>query len=113
MGQLTLILGGVRSGKSRFAEDLAAKLPPVTYIATSLSGDPEMQGRIEKHRERRPADWRTVECTWHLRGAVQQHGGNGCLLVDCVSLWLTNLMLGVPGRHQALADAEIMARVDR
>jgi adenosylcobinamide kinase/adenosylcobinamide-phosphate guanylyltransferase len=115
MAQLTLIVGGVRSGKSRFAEELAAGLPPVTYLATAAPwpGDAEMAARVARHRERRAArvpPWRTVEEGWDVAGAVEIHGGAGCILVECVTLWLTGLLLGLAGRP-ALADAQVLERV--
>ncbi len=90
----TLILGGVRSGKSRLAERLAAESGlPVTYIATATPGDAEMAARIAAHRERRSPDWCLVEEPIRLAGALRQHGAVGrCLLVECLTLWLSNLL---------------------
>ena len=114
MAQLTLVLGGMRSGKSRFAEDLARATPPVVYLATAVPGDEEMSRRVAAHRERRaqyqPA-WQCIEEPWHVAHAVHSHGANGCLLVECLTLWITNLVLGLSGRA-GLADAEILAEVD-
>ena len=120
MPHLTLIVGGVRSGKSRFAEQLAAAHPPVTYLATAratLEGtdaDAEMAERIARHRQRRaqfPTPWQTVEEPWEVPAVVAAHQGTGSVLVECLTLWLTNLVLGGAGQP-ALADAEILARVD-
>jgi len=92
----TLILGGSRSGKSHFAEQRAiASGLPVTYIATAphIAGDDEWQARITRHRQRRPATWQTVEEPLQLVAVLQgmqQHGH--LLLVDCLSLWLSNLL---------------------
>ena len=72
MARLTLILGGVRSGKSRFAETLAAATPPVIYLATALAGDPEMVERIARHRQRRSPDWRTIEEPWNVVSALAE-----------------------------------------
>jgi len=90
----TLILGGVRSGKSRLAERLArASGRPVVYVATATAGDAEMARRIEAHRERRPGDWALVEEPVALAQALADHGTAGrLLLVDCLTLWLTNLL---------------------
>lgn len=91
----TLILGGVRSGKSRLAERLAGESGlPVTYIATATAGDDEMRARIAAHRARRPADWFVVEEPSALAAALRGHAApNRCLLVDCLTLWLTNLLM--------------------
>lgn len=106
MAELLLILGGVRSGKSRWAERLAAAHPPVTYLATAQPGDGEMAQRIELHRQRRPADWLTVEEPWEVAAAIARHDRAGSLLVDCLSLWLTNRLVGLPTRD-AESDADI------
>ena len=95
---LTFVLGGARSGKSRYAEGVIAALPPPwAYIATAEAGDEEMFVRIKAHRERRGADWRTIEAPRDLSTALA-----GCgqipALVDCLTLWLSNFVL---------ADADI------
>jgi adenosylcobinamide kinase/adenosylcobinamide-phosphate guanylyltransferase len=100
---LQLILGGARSGKSRLAEKLAGDSAlAVTYIATSQPLDGEMNQRIAHHRERRPAYWGLIEEPVELARVLQQAAGEGrCLLVDCLTLWLTNLLM--------LEDAERLA----
>ena len=95
MSDATLILGGVRSGKSRLAERLARESGhEVVYVATAQArDDPEMQARIDSHRARRPAGWRTVEAPLRLAEALVAHDAPGrCLLIDCLTLWLTNLL---------------------
>ena len=84
----TLVLGGVRSGKSALAEQLVAAHPDVTYVATggSRADDAEWQQRVDAHRVRRPAEWRTVETT-DLVGCIR--AATGALLVDCLGTWLT------------------------
>jgi adenosyl cobinamide kinase/adenosyl cobinamide phosphate guanylyltransferase len=100
----TLVLGGARSGKSRYAESLITALPPTwTYIATAEAGDEEMVARIEAHRARRGADWRTVEAPRDLSAAFAACAKMP-VLVDCLTLWLSNLML---------AEADIDAEVER
>jgi adenosylcobinamide kinase/adenosylcobinamide-phosphate guanylyltransferase len=120
MAHLTLVVGGVRSGKSRFAEQLAAAHPPVTYLATAQAllpgtdADAELTGRIARHRQRRAAftpPWQTVEEPWDVAGAVAAHAAAGAVLVECLSLWVTNLLLGGP-QCPALTDAAILERVD-
>lgn len=90
---LVLVLGGARSGKSRYAERLVAeKGEPVTYIATAgAPRDEEMRARIALHQSRRPDEWQTVEAPLALADAIR--ATRGIVLVDCLTLWLTNVML--------------------
>ncbi len=89
---LTLVLGGARSGKSRHAEALVTAMPPPwVYVATAQAFDDEMRARIARHRAGRAGGWRTVEEPIDLAGALAT---NAPALVDCLTLWLTNLMLG-------------------
>ena|SRR5215467_12721719 len=91
---LTLVLGGARSGKSRYAESLITVLPPPRiYVATAEAGDAEMTDRIVLHRERRGRDWHTVEAPHDLAAAVAGIESNAPVLVDCLTLWLSNRML--------------------
>ncbi len=92
--QLTLILGGARSGKSRHAQNLAERSGlPVTVIATGQARDAEMAARIARHREERAAHWATVEEPVYLAEALKQAAGAGrFVLVDCLTLWLMNLL---------------------
>jgi adenosylcobinamide kinase/adenosylcobinamide-phosphate guanylyltransferase len=93
-----LIIGGARSGKSSLAERRAADSGlEVAYVATATAGDQEMVERIAHHRQRRPAHWRTVEEPLHLAACLRtEAAADRCVLVDCVTLWLSNLLLG-PG----------------
>lgn len=92
---LQLILGGARSGKSRLAEQTAINTQlAVTYVATAQALDPEMQSRIEHHQNQRPAHWSLVEEPLYLANALQKiDRSNQIILVDCLTLWLTNLLL--------------------
>jgi adenosylcobinamide kinase / adenosylcobinamide-phosphate guanylyltransferase len=91
--KLTLVLGGARSGKSRYAESLIAKLPPPwLYVATAEAGDAEMAERIAAHCARRGPQWQTIEAPRHLAAALQKSAAMP-VLVDCLTLWLSNLML--------------------
>jgi adenosylcobinamide kinase/adenosylcobinamide-phosphate guanylyltransferase len=91
---LALILGGARSGKSRHAEALVTALPPPwLYIATGEPRDNEMAARIAEHRARRGAQWHTVEAPRDLAGALAAAPADAAVLVDCLTLWLTNVML--------------------
>ena len=93
MSEITLILGGARSGKSSYAEELASMDGrPVTYIATAESKDPEMESRIAIHKERRPSSWKTWEgAAEDLPEAISLM--SGVLLLDCLTMWLTRLFL--------------------
>ena len=107
----TLVLGGVRSGKSQLAEDMAtAGDLKVSYIATARVGDAEMRERIDLHRARRPSNWVSHEEPVQLAAALRQLARiDGCLLVDCLSLWVTNLLLD---EDAARIDDEIAALLD-
>ena len=89
-----LILGGVRSGKSRLAEQHAdASGLDVVYVATAQVRDAEMQQRIAHHQARRPAHWQVIEAGQNLAEVLQQQAAdNRCVLVDCLTLWLTQLL---------------------
>lgn len=92
---VTLVLGGARSGKSRYAESLIAARPkPWVYIATAEPGDDEMIARIAAHRARRAADWQTIEAPHELPEALGAAPAGSAVLVDCLTLWLSNLMHG-------------------
>jgi adenosylcobinamide kinase/adenosylcobinamide-phosphate guanylyltransferase len=91
---LTFLLGGARSGKSAHAEKLATALPaPWTYIATAQAYDDEMTERIALHRSRRGDGWRTVDAPLDLAGALRELPSEQPVLVDCLTLWLSNHML--------------------
>ena len=119
--RLTLVLGGARSGKSRHAEALAAARPaPWLYIATAEARDEEMRARIAEHRARRGPGWETVEAPFELAEAIagttgaQVDGGHGAILIDCLTLWLTNIMLA---EHDIAAEKakllHAMARAEK
>jgi adenosylcobinamide kinase / adenosylcobinamide-phosphate guanylyltransferase len=102
--RLTLVVGGARSGKSRYGESLIAPLsPPWIYVATAQPLDAEMKERIAAHRARRGESWTTVEAPRDLAGALSAHA-SAPVLVDCLTLWLSNLML---------ADADVAAETER
>jgi adenosylcobinamide kinase/adenosylcobinamide-phosphate guanylyltransferase len=90
---LTLLLGGARSGKSRLAVRLASESgAPVVFIATGTPGDEEMADRIARHRAERPGAWETVEEPFQLNAALESAPGGSCVIVDCLSLWVANLL---------------------
>lgn len=91
---VTLVLGGARSGKSAYAESLVTVHPaPWNYIATAQGFDDEMRARIEAHRARRGAGWRTIEAPQALGEAILRAPKAQPLLVDCLTLWLSNRLL--------------------
>ncbi|WP_137391319.1 bifunctional adenosylcobinamide kinase/adenosylcobinamide-phosphate guanylyltransferase [Rhodoligotrophos defluvii] len=105
--KLTLVLGGARSGKSRHAEQLVTSTPPPwAYVATARAYDDEMRARIAQHRQRRASGWQTIEAPVDLGGAIRQLLSEQPVLIDCLTLWLTNLMLGEHDRQAALRDLE-------
>lgn len=90
-----LVTGGARSGKSRFAEDKALSFAPrAVYIATAEAFDDEMRTRIADHRQRRGPQWTTLDAPLDLVGALARSDGEAPRLVDCLTLWLSNLILG-------------------
>ena len=92
MNGVTLVLGGARSGKSRYAEGLSATFGHKIYIATAEPRDEEMQARIAQHKARRGEGWRTIEAPLDLVPALRAIT-SGFVLVDCITLWLSNLLL--------------------
>lgn len=88
-----LILGGARSGKSRYAQQLAeASARPVTFIATARAEDAEMAERIHHHRQARPAHWQTLEVPVDLSGTLVSIPSDHFVMIDCLTLWLLNCM---------------------
>lgn len=102
--QLTLVMGGVRSGKSAFAEGLVRSLDlPTAYLATGMAIDEEMEQRIQRHRSGRPSDWVTVEEPLDLAGGlkaayealnISKVGANaGVVIIDCIDVWVANNLI--------------------
>jgi adenosyl cobinamide kinase/adenosyl cobinamide phosphate guanylyltransferase len=93
-GRLTLVLGGARSGKSRFAEALVTAAPaPWLYLATAEPLDDEMAARIAAHRARRAPGWETAEVPLELAAALAAAPPGRPVLIDCLTLWLSNVLL--------------------
>jgi len=113
MSQFTLITGGARSGKSTFAELLAAQAKrPVTYIATAQIWDGEMAIRVKKHQEQRPSSWRLIEEPLNVRDTLTQlKDEEGVILLDCVTLWLTNLLLAGQAEQSGQADQSTLSNL--
>ncbi|HBV98771.1 MAG: hypothetical protein JL50_11630 [Peptococcaceae bacterium BICA1-7] len=116
--KIILVTGGTRSGKSEFAEDLALRMGgPVTYLATLAPGDEEMQRRVALHRERRPARWTTIEEALEIPSRLDEAGSKpGVLLIDCLTGWLSNLLLSQtlpqPGATEAQKEEYIDQMVE-
>ncbi len=89
-----LIIGGARSGKSRYAQELALKSgKPVLFVATAVAGDEEMRQRIEEHRRSRPAGWSTLEVTTQVGNQIAKKiGGAQVVIVDCITLLVSNIL---------------------
>jgi adenosylcobinamide kinase/adenosylcobinamide-phosphate guanylyltransferase len=111
---LTLILGGARSGKSRLAQKLASAASRVAYIATAKPdhGDPEMAARIGRHRADRPAHWRTVEEPLALGTSVVEAAA-GAVVVDCLTVWLSNLFWEFRDAPPHRPEQEARAQLER
>ncbi|NPU12680.1 bifunctional adenosylcobinamide kinase/adenosylcobinamide-phosphate guanylyltransferase [Bradyrhizobium sp. 83012] len=104
--RLTLVLGGARSGKSRHAEALVTtSAPPWTYVATAQAFDEEMTERIAQHKARRADGWQTLETTHDLAGLIREHAYQPApVLIDCLTLWLSNVMLADMNVQAACAE---------
>jgi adenosylcobinamide kinase / adenosylcobinamide-phosphate guanylyltransferase len=102
---LTVLLGGARSGKSALAQRLAGRWGgPVTVLATGQARDAEMAERIARHRATRPAGWRTVEEPLELEAALAAAPADAFVVVDCLTLWVANLL------ERGLADGQVEER---
>jgi len=112
---LIFLVGGARSGKSSLAESLASKIgAPVIYIATALADDHEMTQRIEEHRRQRPQDWQVVEAPIDVEEALRSAPDGATVVVDCVTLWISNLMVERDGDTIiGMVDSVIAASVSR
>ena len=114
MGQIVLVTGGARSGKSSFAEKYAAKFGKnIAYIATSQIFDDEMKFRVKLHRERRPSDWETFEAPFDAHEALKEAGKeHDMILFDCLTIYVSNLLCSLPSiddsdKNYALAKEKI------
>jgi adenosyl cobinamide kinase/adenosyl cobinamide phosphate guanylyltransferase len=110
---LTLIIGGARSGKTRYAQSLCGSAPRVAYLATARAEDEEMRARIARHQSDRPAAWSTIEEPLALAAALRRASrGTDVILVDCLTVWLSNLCWDL--REQAAPEIEhaALAEID-
>ena len=114
---MTLVLGGARSGKSRYAQSLCESASCVIYVATARAeesaDDNEMRERIARHRADRPAEWQTVEEPLDLSRAVRDSPIEAVLLIDCATLWVSNLMWEFREAPAAEQNRLILAEVDK
>jgi adenosylcobinamide kinase/adenosylcobinamide-phosphate guanylyltransferase len=110
-GRLTLILGGARSGKSRYAENAAPRLGRrVLYVATAQAGDDEMAARIAAHQSARPADWLTLEAATQVGQAIQQSSAEpDVILLDCITLLAANVVARL---NEPIDEATAMAALN-
>ncbi len=109
---LILVLGGARSGKSSYAQQLAQGLgrERVLYVATAEAGDEEMRERIERHRQGRPPGWRTLEAPRNVGQAIREQAGDAeVVLVDCLTMLVSNLLLEGAGEDEVLAQVRELA----
>jgi adenosylcobinamide kinase / adenosylcobinamide-phosphate guanylyltransferase len=115
MGRLILVTGGARSGKSDFALRMAEALPgPRCFIATCPPVDAEMEDRIARHRrERAGADWITVEEQMDIAAVLQMRRADSVCLVDCLTLWVNNLLYHADQSGKLLSDAELCRHCER
>lgn len=105
--QITLVLGGVASGKSRYAQILASRAEQVVFLATAQACDEEMRQKIARHVLERPASWKTVEVPFELDRAIIDHGNSSFLIIDCLTTFTSNLLV----EKQASCDS-IMSRIE-
>jgi adenosylcobinamide kinase/adenosylcobinamide-phosphate guanylyltransferase len=107
--KITLLLGGARSGKSWFAQEEAKKYRKVLFVATAEAGDEDMRLRIEKHKQERSANWRTLEATHNIgRRLEAAYRGEDLVIIDCITLLVTNLICQVPEDQYDAVDASTL-----
>lgn len=108
--QNILVIGGARSGKSSFAQELALKLGgPVLFVATATAGDEEMQHRIEEHRGARPDTWSTLETTTHIGSQILKKIGSArVVIIDCITLLVSNIFSQYTHQAEEQIDASLV-----
>ena len=113
--KIIFITGGARSGKSQFAQAIAQNFSgPKVYLATAQALDEEMAIRIRRHRENRPPDWQTLEEPWGIARAIEEKGSLfSLILLDCVTLWISNLMMAGWSEEKILEEADRLVRICR
>ncbi len=114
MGELTLILGGVRSGKTAYAEEMARQLAgdDVLYVATAAAHDEEMQARIARHRAQRPPAWQTLEATHQVGATILARPAPRVILLDCLTVLVSNVLLPFEDPFAQAASAAVTEEVE-
>ena len=109
--QLVLILGGVRSGKSRYAQQIAGDIGKrVLFLATAEAGDDEMKHRIARHKSSRPESWRTIEEQIDIAGALRKNAARAdAVIIDCVTVWLSNMLM----HNEKLSEKDMIKDIDK
>ena len=109
--KLVLILGGVRSGKSRYAQQIAGDVGKrVLFLATAEAGDDEMKHRIARHKSSRPESWRTIEEQMDIAGASRKNAARAdAVIIDCVTVWLSNMLM----HNEKLSEKEMIKDIDK
>ena len=110
---LTFILGGARSGKSELAQRLAAASDrPVVFVATMQPGDDELRSRVDAHRRERPSGWKTIEEPREVVGALAAVEPGSYVIIDCITLWVSNLLVARLGEAADASSASVDAALD-
>jgi adenosylcobinamide kinase/adenosylcobinamide-phosphate guanylyltransferase len=111
MSKIIFVTGGARSGKSAFAQEMAGKYKEVAYIATAPITDTEMEGRVRLHQQSRPQNWKTVEAQKDLP-AVFKNSGHTVFLVDCLTVYIANAVVGVVDEDDELIETAVQDEVE-
>jgi adenosylcobinamide kinase / adenosylcobinamide-phosphate guanylyltransferase len=107
--RVVLLLGGARSGKSHFATQEAQNYSSVLFVATAEAGDEDMRTRIEKHKQDRPAHWRTLEATGRLGVRISAaYQGEDLVIIDCITLLINNILCTVPEAQYETIDEAVL-----
>jgi len=109
---LTMLVGGARSGKSRVAVELAEGASgPVVFVASAVPADDDMRARVARHKRERPAEWSTIEEPIELGRVIEEQPPDATVIVDCLTLWLSNLMLEDVEEEEIVASADALGRI--
>ncbi len=110
---VTLVIGGARSGKTRYAQQLGERVENVVFVATAHAGDEEMCTKITRHRKERPQHWHTVEESLDLGGTIERYGsGADLIVIDCLTLFAANLLAATEDFPADKSEPEIARHID-